>query len=233
MSYNVLIKVTDCETGKPLQGAIVTDGTTVSTTDKNGQVNFEVVGTDDDPDPGDRVQISATNYGPQSALLGSNVPEVGICLQPYTVPPPPPQPTKPVVKLDSNEPATLTGDGTIAISWVSSQYDKFLIWWTVNGEAADQGEVDTPGTSGSWTTNQSKDTLIPGAVYTFMVEGGVYAGLSGYNYSGWGNTITVTAVQNLRSLVQFLEHSGINPAGLRVSSIMGGQTSLKRVMKLA
>jgi hypothetical protein len=145
------------------------------------------------------------------------------------------QPTKPfIIKID-NEPATLKGEGAITVSWVSSPYNKFLIWWTVDGQSLAQGEVNAGGssgsaTSGSWTTNQA---VSPGAVYTFAVEGGTSAGLfAGYNWSGWGNTVTVQAVQNLRSLVQFLKHSGINPAGLSVSSIMGGQTSLKKVMKL-
>jgi len=142
------------------------------------------------------------------------------------------QPIQPfIIKVD-NEPATLKGDGTITVSWVSSPYTKFLIWWTQDGQPLKQGEVDlsSNATSGNWTTNQA---VAPGAVYTFKVEGGTSQGLfAGYHYSGWGNTVTVTAVQNLRSLVQLLKHSGINPAGLKVSSIMAGQTSLKKVMKL-
>ena len=144
---------------------------------------------------------------------------------------PPNQPTKPVIIKTDAEPATLTGDNSITISWISSQYDKFLVWWTVVGQALAQGEINSPGTSGTWTTNQA---CSPGAPYTFAVEGGIGQGLaSGYNWSGWGPTVDVTAVQNLRSLVQFLKHSGINPAGLSVESIMGGQTSLKKVMKLS
>jgi hypothetical protein len=145
------------------------------------------------------------------------------------------QPTKPYIISYHQEPATLKGDGSITVSWVSSPYNKFLIWWTLDGQPLAQGEVNAGGssgsaTSGSWTTNQA---VSPGAAYTFAVEGGTSAGLfAGYNWSGWGNTVPVTAMQNLRSLVQFLKHSGINPAGLSVSSIMGGQTSLKKVMKL-
>ena len=230
MSYTVLISVTNCQTNKPIAGAICTDGTTPVTTNSNGLCNFEVQTLDDDPDLQDKIDISAPAYGPEFVTLDPETPEVSVCLEPYPVTPPPEQPTNPVVKLDSNEPATLTGAGTITVSWVSIEYNKFLIWWTVNGLSLAQGEVDNAGTSGSWTTNQP---VIAGATYTFAVEGGTYAGLSGYNYSGWGNTITVQAVQNLRSLLQFLEHSGINPVGLRLSSIMGGQTSLKQVMKLA
>jgi hypothetical protein len=229
MSYTVSITVTNCQTNRPIKGATCFDGTTTATTNSSGMCNFEVQSSDDDPDLPDNVQISASGYGPQSITLNPENPEVSVCLEPYPVPPPPGQPTKPVVTLESNEPATLTGPGTITVSWVSAQYDKFLIWWTVNGEAGEQGEVDKTETSGSWTTGEP---VIPGAIYTFKVEGGTYE-VWGYNYSGWGNTITVQAVQNLRSLVQFLEHSGINPVGLHVSSIMGGQTSLRQVMKLA
>jgi hypothetical protein len=231
MTYTVQIAVTDFKSKKAIQGASISDGgqNQTVTTNKDGVANFKVESVDDDPDLPDNIQISAKNYGPQSATLEPSEPSIAIELQPYPTPPPAGQTSKPTVKLQANEPATLQGPGAITVSWVSSQYDKFLIWWTENGQTLAQGEVDNSGESGNWTTNQP---IIPGAVYTFEVEGGTYAGLSGYNYSGWGNTVTVTAVQNLRSLVQFLLHSGMNPAGLKVSSIMAGRTSLKQVMKL-
>jgi hypothetical protein len=146
-------------------------------------------------------------------------------------------PTKPVIIKVDNEPATLTSYGTITVSWVSTQYDKFLITWTQDGFQMPQGEVDVTADSGSWTTPSSasgtNQPVNPGASCTFAVEGGTDTGLfSPPNYSGWGPTVNVTAVQNLRSLVQFLLHSGINWQGLSVKSIMGGQTSLKQVMKL-
>jgi hypothetical protein len=230
MSYTVTITVTDTN-NKPIQGASISDGgqsPTVST-DPHDVANFTVEPVDDDPDLPDNIQISKPDYGPQYATLEPGQPPLTIQLQPFPAQPPSGKLTPPTVKVDANEPATLQGPGTITVSWVSIQYDKFLIWWTVNGQSLAQGEVDTGGTSGSWTTNQP---VSPGAVYTFSVEGGTSAGLSGYNYSGWGNTVTVTAVQNLLSLVQFLVHSGINPAGLSIDSMKGGRTSLKQVMQL-
>jgi hypothetical protein len=138
--------------------------------------------------------------------------------------------TKPVISKIDPEPATLTGDNSFTVSWTSTQYDKFLVWWTIDGQSLAQGEISSPGISGSWTTNQP---CTPGAQYTFAVEGGTGQGLTGgYNWSGWGPTVDITAVQNLRSLVQLLKKSGVNPAGLSVKSIMGAQTSLKSVMKL-
>jgi hypothetical protein len=180
----------------------------------------ETDGTLDDDYDGDYWEDSCTNAGSITTQV----------LQAPTA-----QPTKPYIVHVDNEPATLKGDGAITVSWVSSAYNKFLIWWTFDGQALAQGEVDSGGssgnaTSGSWTTNQA---VAPGGTYTFAVEGGTSQGLfAGYKYSGWGNTITVIAVQNLRSLVRLLNNSGINPAGLKVSSIMGGQPSLKHVMKL-
>jgi len=231
MSYTVLITVTNCQTDKPIKGATVYDGTTSLSTNAAGQCDFEVMSDEGDPDLPDQVQISANEYGPQYTILEPDDPAVSICLQPYPNPQTTGQPTKPVVRVVANEPATLQAGGSITVSWVSSQYDKFLIWWTVDGEPLAQGEDKNSGTSGSWTTNQA---VYPGATYTFAVEGGTSSGpLTGYNYSGWGNTVTVQAAQNLRSLRQFLLLSGINPSGLHVRSIMGGLTSLKAVMKLA
>jgi hypothetical protein len=141
--------------------------------------------------------------------------------------------SKPVITAIERHPATLNGDNSITISWVSSPYDKFLIWWAMPGLSLQQGEVDESGhsaTSGRWTTNQP---LKPRTDYTFKVEGGTSAGASGrYNYSDWGPAVTVSAVDNLRSLAELLRLSGITPAGQRIKALMGGQTSLKKVMKL-
>ena len=143
----------------------------------------------------------------------------------------PNQPKLPVITQVENEPPTLSGSGKITIHWVSAQYDKFLVWWTVDGQSLRQGEPRDSGTSGRWTTDQPID---PGLDYTFQVEGGTVAGpINSYNCSGWGPSVTVNAAQPLRSLVQFLRHSGINPYGLHISSIAGGETSLTKLMKLA
>jgi hypothetical protein len=176
----------------------------------------ETDGTLDDDYDNEYWEISCTYAGP----ITTQVPQA-----------PTQQPTKPVIIKIDNEPATLKGDGSITVSWVSSPYDKFLITWTYEGAPPGgtfpQGEVD--GSTSSWTATPTT----PGFTFTFAVEGGISAGLAaGYNWSGWGPTVAVKAVPNLRSLVAFLNHSGINPAGLSVKSIMGGQTSLKKVMKL-
>jgi hypothetical protein len=229
MSYTVLLTVTDCETGKPLQSATVTDGQTTGTTDKNGQVNFEVVGTDDDPDPVDTVRISATNYGPQYAGLGSNLPALYICLQTLTSSPPQAPLPKPSLPSLNPQPANLKQGNRIAVSWTAPQsYNKYLIWWTLNGVAMPQGEVDAAGKTGSWTASTT-----PGSFYTFKIDGGAATDPWGdYQYSGWGPAAGAKAVPNLTSLRAFLEASGINlPQQMR--SLMSTQSSLRNFMKLA
>jgi hypothetical protein len=132
-----------------------------------------------------------------------------------------------IINLDP-EPATINQDNRIAVAWSSTiHYDRFLVWWTENGVALAQGEIDTGGYSGSWTTRTR-----PGYAYTFAVDGGVSAGVSGFNYSGWGPTEKITASLNLTSLRQFLQHSGINPAGEQLRSRMPSGVTLRKFMKL-
>jgi len=145
-------------------------------------------------------------------------------------PPPPSQRTPPTITGLDLQPATLTQPDRITVRWSSSQaYDKFLIWWTQNGQPMDQGEVDSSGIAGSWTASP----VTPGARYTFAVKGGVSGGILGnYLYSDWGPTLTVIGAKNLASLRQFLTASGVNPAGHGVASLRKGQTSLRKFMKL-
>jgi hypothetical protein len=128
------------------------------------------------------------------------------------------------------EPANVTQPDRITVKWGSPQsYDKFLIWWTQNGEPMHQGESDNTASSGSWTASP----VTPGARYTFAVKGGVSGGIGGnYLYSEWSPTLTVIAPQHFRSLRQFLVASGINPAAQGVASLMKGQKSLRAWMKL-
>jgi hypothetical protein len=143
--------------------------------------------------------------------------------------------TKPETWCTENKPATLHGPGSITINWDSSptNYDKFIVrWsWAAATDGSDITQVDLGGgMTGQWVTNQA---VTPGGVYTFVVEGGTNQGLFTPDaYSGWGDTLTVTAAQNLRSLVDFLRNSGVDPANLSVKSIMGSQTSLRAVMQL-
>jgi hypothetical protein len=129
------------------------------------------------------------------------------------------------------EPATLSQPDRIVVTWGSPQpYDKFLIWWTQNGDPMDQAEIDGTATTGSWTATP----ITPGARYTFAVKGGVSGGILGnYLYSDWSPTLTIVAPPHLRRLRQFLTASGINPAAQRVRSLLHGQTSLRKFMKLA
>jgi hypothetical protein len=145
-------------------------------------------------------------------------------------PPPASERTPPWISAINLQPATLTQPDRITVGWGSSQpYDKFLISWTQNGEPMAQGEVDSSGTTGSWTASP----ITPGARYTFAVKGGVSGGILGnYLYSDWGPTLTVIGAKNLTSLRQFLTASGINPTAQGVASLRKGQTSLRKFMKL-
>lgn len=128
------------------------------------------------------------------------------------------------------EPATLTQPDHITVTWGSPQpYDKYLVWWTQNGQPMKQGEPGDSGIAGSWTASPTT----PGARYTFAVKGGVSGGILGnYLYSDWSPTLTVIAPQHFRSLRQFLVGSGINLAAQPVKSLMTGQPSLRAWMKL-
>jgi hypothetical protein len=147
-----------------------------------------------------------------------------------TVEPPPGMYPPPIITSSDPEPATITQPNSIRISWRSSMnYDKFLIWWTAGQSPLPepQGESDQSGYSGSWTAAPT----IPGVIYAFSVKGGVSA-LGGYLYSDWGPTVKVSATHNLTSLRQFLQRSGIDPAGQGVRSLMSSETSLRKFMKL-
>lgn len=138
----------------------------------------------------------------------------------------------PVITAIDARPATMTKPDQITVTWTSQPYDKFLIWWTQNGLAMDQGEIDNSQSGGSWVASPS----VPGARYTFSVKGGVSGGIGGnYLYSDWGPTITATAPRNYSSLRYFLRASGINPGAQGLRSLMHQQhqPSLRKFMKLS
>ena len=235
MSYTVLITVTNPQ-GAGIEGAVINDMLSSVSTDQNGQANFEVVGSEDDPNPADTVQITKPNYGPETEQLGSNLGAVEVVLEPLPMSPAPgPAAQEPGAPNLTPQPATITSDNSILVSWISPQsYEKYLIWWTYEGAPSDasfpQGEVDNTGTTGSWTATPTT----PGFTYTFKIEGGNrnLLGILGYNYSGWGPTASMKAVPNLTSLKQFLRASGISlPSQLK--SLMLPQTSLRKFMKLS
>ena len=135
----------------------------------------------------------------------------------------------PVITAVDALPATMTKPDQITVKWTSQPYDKFLISWTQNGVPMPQGEIDSSGSSGSWTASPT----VPGAKYTFSVKGGQYGGIFGnYNYSDWGPTVTATAPPQYSSLRFFLRASGVNPGAHPLRSLMQKQSSVRRFMKL-
>ncbi len=143
-------------------------------------------------------------------------------------PSPPGGPLVPPVITNLNpQPATMNQGNRITVSWSSpTNYDKFLVWWTEDGVALQQGEIDAGGTSGSWTAPTA-----PGRWYTFQVEGGVSSGWS-YDYSGWGPKVRIFSPPNLTSLRQYLLDSGVNPVGRSLRSLMPSNETLRKFMKL-
>ncbi|HEY4931214.1 MAG TPA: hypothetical protein VII23_06555 [Terriglobales bacterium] len=142
---------------------------------------------------------------------------------------PPNQRQAPMITAIDAEPATLTQPDRITVRWSSQPYDKFLIWWTQNGEGNAQGEVNS---SSSWIASPT----VPGARYTFAVKGGTYGGVLGnYLYSDWGPTVKAKAPFHYSSLRQYLRASGINPGAQGLRSLMHQhhQPSVRRFMKLS
>lgn len=129
----------------------------------------------------------------------------------------------PVITSLTPQPATISQGNRITVAWSSpTHYDKFLVWWTENGIANAQGEIDSGGNSGSWTAS-----TFPGNWYTFAVEGGVSDGW-GYNYSAWGPTVRIMGSANLTSLRQYLQSSGV----VSLRSVMHSGDTLRKFMKL-
>jgi hypothetical protein len=138
----------------------------------------------------------------------------------------------PIISNVDAEPATISNPDRMIVRWTSQPYDKFLIWWTQNGLAMDQAEIDNSQSGGSWTASPT----VPGARYTFSVKGGVSGGILGnFLYSDWKPTITATAPHHFSSLIYFLRASGINPAAQGLRSLMQQhhQPSLRTFMKLS
>jgi hypothetical protein len=124
-------------------------------------------------------------------------------------------------------PASMTQGNNVQLSWSTpSTYQKFIVVPTYDGQALQQAEL-----TGNPAGNSLTYATAPNASYTFAVEGGVSTGW-GYNYSGFGRTIKVTSAQNLHSLRQFLQYSGIDPTGKMLSSIKPAADSLRKFMQL-
>jgi hypothetical protein len=123
----------------------------------------------------------------------------------------------------------MTEGNRITITWSSpSVYQSFQIAPVWNGQAVEQGQVFGEPAPDSWTEQTS-----PGDHYSFSVEGGVYQGASDtYDWSAWGPSVEVTAVQNLHSLREFLEVSNINSHGFNLRSTLPANKTLRQFMQL-
>jgi hypothetical protein len=137
----------------------------------------------------------------------------------------------PIITGIDAEPATISNPDQITVTWTSQSYDKFLVWWTKNGEGLAQGEIGGPRSGGSWTASPT----VPGARYTFAVKGGTYGGIFGnYNFSDWGPTVKATAPPHYSSLRLFLRASRVLPLPQGLRSLMHAhkQSSVRKFMKL-
>jgi len=235
MSYTNTVIVTDgSPAGKRLPGAVITDdndGHVVGQTDSSGQLTINDIGGDENLAVA--IEVSLPNYGPEPAELASNLTTVVVPLEPLPISTTDSTNQKPGAPSLKPQPATITQDNSILVSWTSPQsYDKYLIWWTYvgapQGAHFDQGEVDNGGTTGSWTATPTT----PGFTYTFAIDGGVRSLYVLWAYSGFGPTASAQAIPNLTSLRAYLQVSGLNfPQQMR--SLMSPQTSMRKFMKLA
>jgi hypothetical protein len=147
----------------------------------------------------------------------------------FTTTKPGPPPGKglvpPVITSVVPQPAKVGIGNSITIAWVTpTSYQLFQVAPIYDGQAVQQASPTTD----SWTTGTD-----PGHHYSFAVQGGVYQGASGtYNWSNFGPRVPVTAAENLHSLRQFLQFSGINPVGARLRSLMPSGETLRKFMDL-
>jgi hypothetical protein len=127
------------------------------------------------------------------------------------------------------QPARVNQGNSITIAWSTpSTYQQFQIAPIWNGQALQQGTTTGNPAPESWTTQTA-----PGQQYSFAVQGGVYDGAAGnYTWSAFGPRVNVTAAENLRSLRQYLQDSGINPVGAVLSKIKSSGDTLRQFMQL-
>ncbi len=142
-----------------------------------------------------------------------------------TVPPsmPPPQ----IVEVIP-QPASVNLGNSIKVIWSSTKsYDKYVVGWSQNGTQMAGVDINTGGTQGSWTT-----PTVPGSTYTFHVNGGV-SQFWNYDYSTWGNLVTVVAGPNLTSVRKFLTWSGVHLGGNGLRSVVPSGFTLRKFMQLS
>ncbi len=131
----------------------------------------------------------------------------------------------PVINSLDPQPATLNSPNTITVGWTTpTSYQQYQVAWSYEGEALAQ--INTANKSYSFGTD-------PGHHYTFAVQGGIYGGAAGnYHWSAFGPTVRITASPNLHSLRQFLQHSGLNPSGQKLSALIHAGGTLRKFMNL-
>lgn len=116
-------------------------------------------------------------------------------------------------------PATLGVPGHIELRWQADvKYDKFIIWWTENGEANGQGEVE----NGSSTTGTWSASTHPHRHYTFAVMGG-QSTFWHFDYSGWGPVIQVDAAPPIQSVGQFVGRTSSSSDRQSTKALFDGQ----------
>jgi hypothetical protein len=137
----------------------------------------------------------------------------------------------PVITVLNPAPATMQHGNQITVLWSSpTQYDKFVLGWTQNGvdmQPQDLPSSPDPSGSGSWIA-----PTIPGAAYTFRVNGGI-SQFWNYNYSAWGPTASVTAALPYLRLRAYLLNSDVDlKVQQHLRSLMQQGQTLRSFMKL-
>jgi hypothetical protein len=102
---------------------------------------------------------------------------------PGTPPPPPPTVGAPTNLSVVYDPAT----HSVEFHWAnhglnSGNYDKVLVQW---GVVTNPNPVQLPDLPGTTTQAGPLGPIYPNTNYVFKVEGGTYAGLTGFTYTGW------------------------------------------------
>lgn len=138
---------------------------------------------------------------------------------------PPGDKVPPVINFLDPQPATLNSTNTIGVGWTTpTSYQQYQVAWAYEGQALPQ--VMT-------SNNSVRFGTAPGHHYAFAVQGGNSAGASGtYHWSAFGPTVRITASPNLHSLRQFLQLSGLNPSGQKLSALFHAGDTLRKFMNL-
>lgn len=130
-------------------------------------------------------------------------------------------------------PATMFAAQRMTLNWIVDNgrtYNKFLIHWYRNGQEQPQIEIDAASggsAQGSWSA-----TVAPFDQFRFAVKGGLYRGLSGFDYTAWGAEVAFTCPQNSRSVKAYILSSVAPSRPLPLRNFMGSTKSVRSFMKL-